>query len=347
VSHDDDDDVANPGAPVPDASRTLAPGEVVAKRYRVVRPLRRGGMGEVFEAVHVLTGRRLAIKVLLPAYAHDAEAVARFTNEARATAAVGDPHVLEVVDLGRLKRGDRRATVELYIAFELLEGDALADAIARAGAMPVGRAAHIAAQLAATMGRAHARGIVHRDLTPANVFLVARDGDPDYVKVLDFGVAKLLPAAGGEVPGLTRSGQVLGTPAYMPPEQLLSGARDVDAPADVYAIGAMLYEMLAGGPVWPADSASVQYHAVLTTDPPPLATRRAGVPPALAAIVHRALAREVGERFASGDELARALAPFAGVARVPPLRWKSVAAAIVLLLGAAGAVVLWKLLAGR
>jgi len=291
---------------------------VVGDKYRVLRPIGRGGMGAVFEAEHALTGRRVAVKVLLPQFAENEVLAKRFVNEARAAARIQDPHVVEVVDLGRTPAG------ELYIVLEYLDGRELKAAIREEAPFPAERACHVAAQVAALMGKAHALGIVHRDLKPANVFLLARDRDADYAKVLDFGIAKLRPAETqeGEHTQLTRTHDVVGTPLYMAPEQL-KGSREVDARADVYSMGVMLYQMLSARLPFTGESMADIFLKVMTESPPPLAALRPDLPADLAAVVARCLDRDPARRFADGAALAEALAPWAdawtpGVPRTAP-----------------------------
>ncbi|MFO0610824.1 MAG: serine/threonine-protein kinase [Polyangiales bacterium] len=279
---------------------------VVGDKYRVLRPIGRGGMGAVFEAEHALTGRRVAVKVLLPQFAENEVLAKRFVNEARAAARIQDPHVVEVVDLGRTPAG------ELYIVLEYLDGRELKAAIREEAPFPAERACHVAAQVAALMGKAHALGIVHRDLKPANVFLLARDRDADYAKVLDFGIAKLRPAEPqeGEHTQLTRTHDVVGTPLYMAPEQL-KGSREVDARADVYSMGVMLFQMLSARLPFTGESMADIFLKVMTESPPPLASLRPDLPADLAAVVARCLDRDPARRFADGAALAEALAPWA------------------------------------
>ncbi|MFO0648036.1 MAG: serine/threonine-protein kinase [Polyangiales bacterium] len=280
---------------------------VLAERYRVLKPIGRGGMGAVFEAVHVHTGRRLAVKTLLAQYVNDAVLVERFMREARATTAIGDPHVVEIVDIGRTPEGD------VFMVMELLEGRELKRAIRDDAPLPIERACHIARQIGEVMGRAHALGIVHRDLKPANVFLVQRDRDPDYVKVLDFGIAKLDASAHPDVAAgqtMTRTGQIIGTPSYMSPEQL-QGLKELDARSDVYALGVILYQAIAGSLPIRGESIPDIFLKVMTTEAPALATFRDDVPAELDGIVRRALSREPAARFADGAAFAEALAPYA------------------------------------
>jgi len=279
---------------------------VIGEKYRVVRPIGKGGMGAVFEAEHTLTGRRVAVKVLLPQFVANEVLAKRFVNEARAAARIQDPHVVEVVDLGRTPAG------ELYQVLEYLDGRELKAAIRAEAPFPLGRACHIAAQMASLMGKAHALGIVHRDLKPANVFLLARDRDDDYVKVLDFGIAKLRPVQSGEgdFTQLTGTQDVVGTPLYMAPEQL-KGSREVDGRADVYSLGVVLFQMLSARLPFTGDSMADIFLKVMTESPPPLAQLRPDLPPALVAAVERAIDRDPLRRFADGAALAEALAPWA------------------------------------
>ncbi len=281
---------------------------LIAEKYQVLRRVGSGGMGAVFEARHTLTGRRLAVKVLHSNFARNDELVARFLREARAAASIGDPHVVEVVDLGRTADGD------VYMVLEFLEGRELRDAIKQECPFPAGRAAHVARQIAAVMGKAHALGVIHRDLKPANLFLIPRDGDPDYVKVLDFGIAKLLGVdadGGAPDPQLTKTGQIIGTPLYMSPEQL-QGSREVTAATDVYAVGVILYQMLTGEVPYPGETVPDIYLKVMTTTAPGVRERRSDLTPEFSAVIEKAMVKDVSARYPDGLALAEALAPFAG-----------------------------------
>jgi TolB-like protein/Flp pilus assembly protein TadD len=300
----------------PDASAgappTLAPGRRLG-RYEVVEFLAAGGMGEVHRARDAILGREVALKVVRPAGPGAAERLAR---EARAASALTHPNVLVVHDAG--VEGDL-----LYVVTELLEGQTLRALLEPGAALAAGRALDYARQIAAGLAAAHEKGIVHRDLKPENLF-VTREGR---VKILDFGVAKLAPPAEAPAPPSSRTepGVVLGTAGYMSPEQ--AGAGAVDARSDVFAFGAVLYEMLSGRRAFAGRSALEALHAVLAEEPPPLA--QPGLPPALDALVRRCLAKDPGRRFPSGGELAAALEAAAedggGPVRAEPGRWKSVA----------------------
>jgi len=240
------------------------------------------------------------------------EVVARFEREAMAAAHIEHPNVASATDFGKLEDGS------FFLVLEFVEGHSLRDALGKCGRLELGRALHITHQIAAALQRAHAMGIVHRDLKPENVMLVERDGDPDFVKVLDFGIAKVpvgsltsppsSPLSGGPAqPVLTQLGMVYGTPEYMAPEQALGQA--VDARADLYALGVMIYEMLAGKRPFDHESKVTLLGMHVTARVPPFAERcpEALVPPEVEAIVLRLLAKEATERFTDAKELMDAI----------------------------------------
>ena len=220
------------GAPVTDPFV----GTVVGERYRIVSRIGVGGMGAVYRAEHTMMRRDLAIKVLLPELGGKEEFARRFEREAESASRLTHPNIITVTDFGRTAEGS------LFLVMEFLAGQSLSDAIA-AGPMPLARALGITRQILRGLEHAHAAGIVHRDLKPENIMLVERDGQTDVVKILDFGIAKVTqPQSGGEA--LTQAGVIFGTPEYLSPEQALGEA--VDARADIYAAGVILYEMMAG-----------------------------------------------------------------------------------------------------
>jgi eukaryotic-like serine/threonine-protein kinase len=220
------------GAPVTDPFI----GTLVGERYRIVNRIGVGGMGAVYRAEHTMMRRDLAIKVLLPELSGKEEFARRFEREAESASRLDHPNIITVTDFGRTAEGS------LFLAMEFLAGASLSSAIAE-GPMPVARALGIERQILRALDHAHAAGVVHRDLKPENIMLVERDGQRDVVKILDFGIAKVTePQSGGEA--LTQAGVIFGTPEYLSPEQALGEA--VDARADIYAAGVILYEMLAG-----------------------------------------------------------------------------------------------------
>jgi serine/threonine protein kinase len=271
----------------------------LAETYRVTRVLGEGGMGRVYEAHHTrLAHRRFAIKVLHAEYARYPDLVQRFQREAEAASRVRHENVIEVYDVGRTSEG------RPYLVSELLEGDDLGDRLKREGKLELGLAVYVVRQVCAALEAAHGENVVHRDMKPENLFLFGDPGRPR-VKILDFGISKVDTAGGTN---LTRTGMVMGTPAYMAPEQA-RGER-VDHRADVYAVGAILYRLLTGRTPYDADDAASAITAVLTAEPPRPRSVSPDVPEALELIIERAMARNPENRYASMRELSDALAPF-------------------------------------
>jgi eukaryotic-like serine/threonine-protein kinase len=274
-------------------------GVVVQGKYRIDRVLGAGGMGTVVAATHLGLRHPVAIKLLAAEVAHEPEVLARFLREAQAAARLTGEHVARVLDVGALDDGTP------FLVMEYLDGLDLGALIARRGRLPAGQVVDYALQACAALAEAHAAGVVHRDIKPANLFVTERaDGTP-LVKVLDFGISKLIAA--GDV-GVTRTRAILGTPAYMSPEQMRS-SRDVDGRADLWALGVVLFECLAGRRPFDADTFSgLCLQAAIEPTP------RLGValPSGLERIVDRCLEKAADARFASAAALAAALAPFAG-----------------------------------
>jgi serine/threonine-protein kinase len=275
-------------------------GRLVAGKYRVRKKLGKGGFGAVYEAEHVEIEKRVAIKTIDKAHAAVPERVARFKREARIAGSVESEHIVHVFDTGEDDE------LGLYMVMELLHGEDLASRLVRRGKLPPEEAVRIAWQAARGLAKAHAAGVVHRDLKPANVYLCAKDdrrGDSDVlVKVVDFGVSKLL----GDKEQITRAGMTMGTPQYMAPEQVRGG--NIDARADVWALGAVLYEMLAGRPAYPLlESYEMTFMSIATSRPRPLALVAPDVPAPLVAVVERALSHDAHRRYADARLLATAL----------------------------------------
>jgi serine/threonine-protein kinase len=277
-------------------------GTVLSGRYRIDQLIGEGGMGKVYAAEHVAMHKRLALKVLHRELSVVPEIVTRFEREAMAAANIDHPNIASATDFGKLDDDS------VFIALELVEGRCLRDVIA-AGPIPVRRALGIGRQIASALAAAHALSIVHRDLKPENVMLVERNGDPDFVKVLDFGVAKVpIGDAGANGPGvLTRIGTVFGTPEYIPPEQALG--QPSDGRADLYSLGVMLYEMLTG--VRPFTSTSkVSLVGMHLSEPPPRLEDRApglGFPDSLEALVARLLKKSAAERPEHAEDVIKTI----------------------------------------
>jgi len=250
-------------------------GKTLADRYRIDALLGEGGMGKVYAAEHVLMKKRLALKVLHRELCAVPDVVARFEREARAAANIEHPNIAAATDFGKLPEGD------VYLALEYVQGRSLRDVIALEAPLAAPRALKIARQIASALASAHALSIVHRDLKPENVMLVKKGGDPDFVKVLDFGIAKVPVEVSGEDGSrpITKMSMILGTPEYMAPEQAMSDA--VDGRADVFALGVMLYEMLAGVRPYVKKTDEGILAQQLKGGPPPFATRvpHVSVPP--------------------------------------------------------------------
>ena len=294
-----------PAAPPPESAGLV--GRVLSDRYRIEAVLGEGGMGAVYLAEHVLMHKRVAVKVLHPEMTRMPEVVARFEREAMAAAHIEHPNVAAATDFGKLDDGS------FFLVLEYIEGTSLRDLLGE-GPLEMTRALRIAQQMVSALVRAHSLGIVHRDLKPENVMLVEREGDRDFVKVLDFGIAKI-PAGGfartdggssaGQV--LTQLGMVYGTPEYMAPEQALG--QEVDARADLYALGVILYEMLTGLRPFDAESKVTLLGMKVTTDPPAMSTKNpeVKVPSSVEALVLRLLAKEASKRYQDARELGEAM----------------------------------------
>jgi serine/threonine-protein kinase len=278
-------------------------GQVFAGKYRLERWLGRGGMGEVYEARHVVVGRRFAVKFLHPELARGSESVSRFLREAQAAGALDNPHLVAVLDF------DTAADGSPFLVMEYLSGESLAATLAREGALPLRRTLSILLQVCDGLEVAHRAGIVHRDLKPDNLFVTRQRDGSDLIKILDFGIAKLVDP--GPQGGVTRSGAVLGTPFYMAPEQA-RGEKSVDLRVDLYALGVVAYQLLSGQMPHPGDGYNAILAHILTQPIPPLRELCPELPGALIDVIERTLSSDPARRPASAAELERALAPFAG-----------------------------------
>lgn len=283
-----------------------SPGQVLAGKFRVERVLGKGGMGMVVAARHIHLDDRVAIKVLLPEMIN-AEIVARFIREAQAAVRIRSEHVARVSDVGALDDGAP------YMVMEYLDGQDLSQVLADRGALSVDEVVEYVLQACAALAEAHALGIAHRDLKPANLFLTRRvDGSP-CVKVLDFGISKLISQ---DQAALTKTGGMLGSPLYMSPEQL-TNSKQVDARTDLWSLGVIMYELLSGSPPFLGAELPLVIVNVLQGEVRPLYDCH--LPDGFEAIVMRCLARDRERRFQSVLELSEALAPFASPRALRPL----------------------------
>ncbi|MGD0676304.1 MAG: serine/threonine-protein kinase [Polyangiaceae bacterium] len=284
----------------PSLSQRVKPGQVFAEKYRITRILGAGAMGVVYAAQHELLHHEVAVKLMRGARAFDAGATARFLTEARNASRIQSDHVVRVLDLGLLDSG------EPFLVMELLDGaDLAAIAKERGPTLPLAQTVDWLLEAIDAIAHAHAMGIVHRDLKPSNLFLSRRPDGTTRIKVLDFGISKAMqPAA----TGITATDAVLGTPVYMPPEQLRDAKR-VDPRSDIWALGAVAYELLTGKLPFFGDNVVALFAAATETRPVPLRELRREIPEGLEAAVLRCLRREPAERFANVGDLGAALAP--------------------------------------
>ncbi|HET9933375.1 MAG TPA: serine/threonine-protein kinase, partial [Polyangiaceae bacterium] len=283
----------------------VRPGEVLAGKYRIEQVLGQGGMGVIVQATHLQLDERVAIKFLLPQALENEEAVMRFAREARAAVKIKSEHVARVTDVGTLGTGCP------YMVMEYLSGSDLSQLIQDRGPLPIEEAVDYILQASEALAEAHALGIVHRDLKPANLFHTRRADGSSCIKVLDFGISKVTGLSGsGADLGMTRTTAVMGSPLYMSPEQMAS-SRNVDARTDIWSLGIILYELLAGRAPFLADTMPQLCAMILQQSAPPLRNVRPDAPEALQSVLARCLEKEPARRYANIAELAAALLPFA------------------------------------
>lgn len=281
-------------------------GALLGERYRVQQRIGGGGFGVVYQAEHALTGRGFAVKVLRSELGERPKQVERFVREATTTARIEHENVVDIIDVGRTDDG------LLYFAMELLRGETLEETLLREGRLPWRRVRAITLQICDGLRAAHDRGIVHRDLKPANIYRVRRGGDPDTIKILDFGIAKLLDDEAHGTSGLTSNYEVLGTPLYMSPEQ--TAADPVDRRTDIYAVGVMMFEMLTGQRPYRGDTHVELISKILIGQVPRMSSVApdAEIPEALELIVATALSKDPGLRYQDMNAMMRAISSMDG-----------------------------------
>ncbi len=278
-------------------------GSVLGGSYQVTRLIAEGGMGAVYEAMHLRLGKPVAIKILAHQISSNQEALARFRREAEVTSRLGHPHLVQVIDFGTSQSGAP------FLVMERLNGEDLDRRLRRVGKMPLRAAVELTKQTASALAAAHVEGVVHRDLKPANIFLVAVPGEDDFVKILDFGVSKIKAAR----TKLTRASAVIGTPDYMSPEQATGLIDEIDHRTDQWALGCIAWEMLAGRAPFIADDVTALFYQIVHMDPHPIGKWVTDLPSGVEPVLRRALSKQSDNRFPSIKEFSRALEAAAGM----------------------------------
>lgn len=285
-------------------SLPVALGEIIAGKYQLERVLGRGGAGIVVRARNLDLDEPVALKFLRPEVAELPEVVARFAREAKSAVSIKNEHVCKVLDVGTLPNGAP------YMVMEYLEGLDLYRVMRDRGALPIADAVEYILQVCEALSLAHARGIVHRDVKPENIFLLEPAEGLPYVKVLDFGISKAALTAGVSQDSIIKTASLLGTPAYMSPEQIRATG-SVDARTDIWALGIVLYEILTAKAAFSAESVPQMAAAILEQEPEPIRKLRPDIPAGLAAVIGRCLSKDRNDRPRDIAELANDLLPFA------------------------------------
>src|SRR5204863_5624263 len=294
------------GDPSPPSDDPLI-GVVLSDRYRILRKIGEGGMGAVYQAEHALIEKKIALKILFQDLTRRPDLVARFLQEAKSASRIGHENVIDITDFGQSPEG------LVFIAMEYLDGQDLGRTLKTSGAMDWERARPILMQITKGLRAAHGNGIIHRDMKPENVYLIQREGRPDFVKVLDFGIAKIINADEGGGPALTQTGMIFGTPEYMSPEQ--AQGSPPDHRVDVYAVGCIMYHMLTGSVPFTADNfmGILTKHLLEQAVPPRKRRPDLEIPPDVEAVCLKAMEKERDKRYADMDDFYRALGAAGGI----------------------------------
>jgi serine/threonine-protein kinase len=287
------------------AGNTDYTGQTLDNRYQVIELLGQGGMGSVYRGRHSVIGRKLAVKFLHSEFATSEEVLKRFYREAQAAAAIGHKNIIEVIDVGASPEGDP------YLVMEYLEGEDIETMLQRAGTLDLAGACGVLEPVLRALGAAHDKGIVHRDLKPANIFVTQPEGEDPTVKLIDFGISKFVGSE--DQTKLTQTGALIGTPAYMSPEQA-RGTGGVDHRTDLYAVGVILYQMLTGELPFKGESYNDLLIRVLTEDHVPPTEVRPDFPAEAEPVIAKALAKDPARRYQSADEMLSALEALAAYA---------------------------------
>jgi serine/threonine-protein kinase len=271
-------------------------GTVLQESYRLSRLIGAGGMGAVYEGVHLRLNKRVAVKLMMKELAASQEALARFRREAEVTSHLGHPHIVNVFDFGTTPSGAS------YLVMEYLEGEDLDHRLRRTGKQSLASTAHVVKQVASALAATHAKGVVHRDLKPANLFVLEVEGENDFIKVVDFGISKVRAAT----TKLTGASAVMGTPNYMSPEQARGLIDEIDHRTDQWSLACIAYEMLTGRGPFVGESAASLLYQVIHEEPPPLEARAPGLPKEVERVIRRGLAKNMDGRYPNITEFARA-----------------------------------------
>src|SRR5262245_10743843 len=294
------------GSPSPPTDDPLI-GRVLSERYRIVRKIGEGGMGAVYQAEHALIEKKIALKILFQDLTRRPDLIARFLQEAKSASRIGHENVIDISDFGQSPEG------LVFIAMEYLDGQDLGKLLKKTGAMDWERARPILMQITKGLRAAHGNGIIHRDMKPENVYLVQREGRADFVKVLDFGIAKIISPDESAGPALTQTGTIFGTPEYMSPEQAQGSTPDHRV--DVYAVGCIMYHMLTGQVPFTADNfmGILTKHLLEAAVPPRKRRPDLQIMPDVEAICMKAMEKDRDKRFADMDAFYRALGAAGGM----------------------------------